>query len=73
MEQYTMPILKQQAVVQSYQPYYKKGGSMTQDDRVQLLKMKNAHQKEMKELEMFYKSIFADNELLQKSLIKVFK
>ena len=52
---------------------FRSGGSVTGADRIEMEKIKADSRKSTKELEMFYKSILHDSEMLQKTLIKVFK
>ena len=56
-------------------PYYsyKKGGSLTYAQKYNIEASKIKGKKEIKDVEQFYKAIFHNNEMLQKSLIKVFK
>ncbi|MGV8961990.1 MAG: hypothetical protein ACOH2V_01235 [Candidatus Saccharimonadaceae bacterium] len=53
--------------------YLKKGGGMTVAEKIQLENVKYNHKRKLKEVELEYKAIMHNNEMLQKSLIKVFK
>ena len=69
------PIRLKQSEVQSWQNrmYMKKGGSLTRAEKIEIEKLKNSHKINMKEMELAYKAILHNNEMLQKALIKVFK
>jgi len=69
------PIRAKQSEVQSWQTrmYLKKGGSLTKQEKIEIENLKNSHKSRMKEMELAYKAILHNNEMLQKALIKVFK
>jgi hypothetical protein len=50
-----------------------KGGSLTDAGRIEVEKIRSETRYKMKDMEIFYKTIQHDNELLVKSLIKIFK
>jgi hypothetical protein len=52
-------------------PSYAKGGSLK--EKQYLAELKQFHRKELREDERFFKNILKNNEIMQKSLIKVFK
>ena len=53
--------------------YMKKGGSLSKEDRIDIERFKAITKSNSKQLELAFKTILQNNELLQKSLIKVFK
>ena len=53
--------------------YMKKGGSLSKEDRIDIERFKAITKSNSKQLELAFKTILQSNELLQKSLIKVFK
>lgn len=65
-----------QAASGAYNKYVmgmKSGGSLTKEERSELQRENAEYKMKMKELELFYKSIMHNNQMLQKALIKVFK
>lgn len=53
--------------------YMKKGGSLSKEDKIDIERFKAITKSNSKQLELAFKTILQNNELLQKSLIKVFK
>lgn len=52
---------------------YAKGGSLSKEDKIEIEKVKLESKRKQKDVELLYKSIMHDNDILNKSLIKVFK
>jgi hypothetical protein len=76
IELFMAPIRAKQSEVQSWQTRMylkKKGGSLTKQEKIEIENLKNSHKSRMKEMELAYKAILHNNEMLQKALIKVFK
>ena len=69
------PIRQKQSALQTSQAllYLKKGGGLTKDEKMEIENLKNNHKSKVKELELAYKAVLHNNEMLQKALIKVFK
>lgn len=55
------------------QAMLKKGGSLSKEDRIEIEREKKNLSRDEKLLEMTFKAIMHNNEMLQKSLIRVFK
>ena len=53
--------------------FMKKGRSLSKEDRIDIERFKAITKSNSKQLELAFKTILQSNELLQKSLIKVFK
>ena len=53
--------------------FVKSGGSLTKADRIELQDRKDSQRRREKDIELTYKMIMHNNEMLYKSLIKVFK
>ena len=53
--------------------FAKSGGSLSKADRLEIEERKSESRRKEKDMEMFYKAIMHNNEMLYKSLIKVFK
>lgn len=53
--------------------YFKKGGGLTKEQKIDIDNAKFNNIKRLKETELTYKAIMHNNEMLQKALIKVFK
>ena len=53
--------------------FVKSGGSLSKADRLEIEERKSENRRREKDMEMFYKAIIHNNEMLYKSLIKVFK
>ena len=53
--------------------FAKSGGSLSKADRLEIQERKSESGRKEKDMEMFYKAIMHNNEMLYKSLIKVFK
>lgn len=67
------PLIDLQVAQQYRSPYFKQGGSISLEDKVKLERYKEAVKRNNKEVELAYKTIKDNNEMLQKALIKVFK
>ena len=53
--------------------FRKKGGTLSKEDRIELEERKAALKRSEKNTERIFKTILHNNEMLQKSLIKLFK
>lgn len=69
------PIRTRQNKIQTLQSlmFLKKGGSLSKEEKIEIENLKHRNRARMKEVELAYKAILHNNELLQKALIKVFK
>ena len=67
------PIQNLMIAQQFQQQLLKSGGSLSKQDKIDIDKEKSNLAKEMKVLEMSFKAIMHNNEMLQKALIRVFK
>ena len=56
-----------------YSNLYKSGGSLSKQDRIDLEREKARLRNAQKDIELTYKAILHNNELMQKALIKIFK
>ncbi len=70
---YLEAIRKAQSAQHRWMLGMKKGGSLTKAERSELQRENAQYKQKLKELELFYKSIMHNNDMLQKALIKVFK
>jgi len=53
--------------------FIKKGGSLSKEDRIEIERFKAQNKSQAKSVELSFKAILHNNEMLQKALIKVFK
>ncbi len=67
------PIQNLMIAQQFQQQLLKSGGSLSKQDKIDIQRDKAESVRELKELEMSFKAIMHNNEMLQKSLIRVFK
>ena len=56
-----------------YSNLYKSGGSLSKQDRIDLEREKARLRNAQKDIELTYKAILHNNEMMQKALIKIFK
>jgi hypothetical protein len=53
-----------------YQPLFKKGGSLSKAEQVELLERKQSHERQMKDIELFYKMMMFNTTMTRRSMSK---
>ena len=54
-------------------PSAKNGGTLSKQDKIDIINLKHNNKQSLDETKLFYKTILANNKIMQDSLIKVFK
>jgi hypothetical protein len=71
--QYQQPLLYGSDYQQPYSWSFARGGLLSKNDQIEIDDNRNEHTRKQKEAEMIFKAILHNDEMLIKSLIRVFK